>query len=550
MNKLPTKQIYLLTIIIVGIIALSVYSTYALFTFESETSDIVSIHIPKSLQISENIYEYQQLVLEPNSIITTDVDIYNSYKHDVCYSIWYKVVGDNSDESKVQVFEYNSEVLTTSGVLTHDSHLRVPIAIINDNNTQIKLNIGIIGAEKESDSCSLNLSSDKKVISSTYGALKKVTTELLNDKEKVQEVESNYLVYNDIIEIISLEATEKMYISDKFSYSDEVFTLDNYDELTPQELMDAKYLETKDIYYCESGNTCSILYKIKQLEKSPNDEIISYTITKYDKMIGYTKGANGLRKINETDYVFYGDNPNNFIYYNCQNNDDINTCELWRIIGLFYNEEKDEYVTKIIRNNSIGKYQFDYKIENDENKTTDIWNESSLNKYLNKEYQFINNSDIYIEEIKQKREIISSLETEIANMKTNEYINSKVNIVTLSDYLNASSCQKTKINDYTTECLKNNWLNNIEIEREWTLTSKKLIEVAEDETENIEGVETTDSETITENNNGINYVYSIGNDITENNANDELEIRPVVFLKSRMLLSGGNGTLENPYIVK
>ena len=91
MNKLPTKQIYLLFIIIVGIIALSVYSTYAIFTFESSTSDIVSIHTPKSLQISENIYEYQQVVVEPNTIATTDIDIYNTFDYEVCYSIWYKI---------------------------------------------------------------------------------------------------------------------------------------------------------------------------------------------------------------------------------------------------------------------------------------------------------------------------------------------------------------------------------------------------------------------------------------------------------------------------
>ena len=35
MNKLPAKQIYLLTIIIVGIIALSIYSTYALFSIST-----------------------------------------------------------------------------------------------------------------------------------------------------------------------------------------------------------------------------------------------------------------------------------------------------------------------------------------------------------------------------------------------------------------------------------------------------------------------------------------------------------------------------------
>ena len=52
MNKLPTKQSYLLIIIIVGIIALSIYSTYAIFTFEGSTSDIVSLYTPNSLKIN------------------------------------------------------------------------------------------------------------------------------------------------------------------------------------------------------------------------------------------------------------------------------------------------------------------------------------------------------------------------------------------------------------------------------------------------------------------------------------------------------------------
>ena len=94
MNKLPTKQIYLLFIIIVGIIALSVYSTYALFTFESETSNVVTIHTPTNLQISENIYEYQQITVEPNKITTTDIDIHNTQEYELCYSIWYKILGD------------------------------------------------------------------------------------------------------------------------------------------------------------------------------------------------------------------------------------------------------------------------------------------------------------------------------------------------------------------------------------------------------------------------------------------------------------------------
>ena len=78
MNKIPVKQIYLLSIIIIGIIALSLYSTYALFTFENTIDNVVSIHTPKSLSISENIYEYQQVIVEPNSVTTTDIDIYMS----------------------------------------------------------------------------------------------------------------------------------------------------------------------------------------------------------------------------------------------------------------------------------------------------------------------------------------------------------------------------------------------------------------------------------------------------------------------------------------
>ena len=38
---------------------------------------------------------------------------------------------------------------------------------------------------------------------------------------------------------------------------------------------------------------------------------------------------------------------------------------------------------------------------------------------------------------------------------------SKITIMTISDFINASSCSKTKLNEYTNECITNNWLNNI-----------------------------------------------------------------------------------------
>ena len=48
----------------------------------------------------------------------------------------------------------------------------------------------------------------------------------------------------------------------------------------------------------------------------------------------------------------------------------------------------------------------------------------------------------------------------------------------------------------------------------------------------------------------INYVYSVNNNIKESNVNDKLAVRPVVYLKSRILLISGDGSFNSPYVVK
>lgn len=577
MNKLPAKQIYLLAVIIIGIIALSVYSTYALFTFETETSDIVSIHTPKSLTISENVYEYQQITLEPNTVTTTDVDIYNTFDYDVCYSIWYKVVGNEDIANKIQVFEKSNGTITASGVLTKSNNIRITIAIINDHDEQVKINIGTIGAKKENDSCSLNLATDKNVISSAYQNIETLTEKLLEEPNQTKEEESNYLTYKNINEVITYKDTDKLYISDKFNYDSEIFTLEEPIELTLKEILEQKYIENdveinlefENIYFCKVGSECSILYRIGEIKEQVSEETQEkyYNVKLSDKLIGYMSGTNGLRKINDRDYIYYGDNPNNFIYYNCDNPDDTKTCELWRIIGFFYNNETNKYNTKIIRNTSIGKYQYDSNVE------TEIltWGTSTLHKYLTEEYKLKNNYDIYTDEYKQNIEIISSSNEEIK--KQEGTINSKLNLLNLSDYLYTSNCNENKISEYNEECLKNNWLNNIEIDKEWTLALSEPVEipvVAEienNENEELTNEENTSDEVLneeTENNSQeetknpeeqietviVKYAYSIGNNIISNNVNDSLEVRPVVYLKSRILLLGGEGTLNSPYIIK
>jgi len=579
MNKVPAKQIYLLSIIIVGIIALSVYSTYALFTFESSTTDIVSIHTPKSLTISENVYEYQQIVIEPNTITTTNIDIYNSFDYEICYSVWYKIIGDNDIRSKIQIFEQTNENLKTSGVIAPTTNVNITIVVINDNDSQVKINLGTIGASQKEGSCSLNLDDDKEIIDSSYENIAILTTTLLEEKDNPTQVDANYLTYKDITDTMTFKNTDSIYVSNEFTYDNELFTLTEGEKLTLQEYVNKYNLAISDKYFCLNNKQCNILYKITNLEKvknSDDDKDDIYNLTKYDKLIGYSKGTNGLRLVNDKDYVYYGDNPNNFIYYNCENSDNLDTCELWRIVGFFYDEKTKSYNTKIVRNDSIGKYQFDYKMVDNINESTNNWNDSTLNKYLNEEYKLKNDYNIYIEKYTQLLERIPNLETDVKNMKVKEEnISSNINLLNLSDYLYTSVCDKNKINEYTGECLTNNWLNNIEISSEWTLSSKEVEEPilpnedTETETENNnaptdenqtetpnEDTENTTDESletessVEENNYVINYIYTIGKNISEVDVNESLDVRPVVYLKSRMILLDGNGSLSSPYVVK
>ena len=103
MNKRRAKQIYLLLVAIFGIVAISVYSTYAIFTLEKSSDDIVSIRTPSNLHISASTYEYKQVTVPKNAYITTDLDIYNNLEDELCYSIWYKVVGN--DSNKINIYD-------------------------------------------------------------------------------------------------------------------------------------------------------------------------------------------------------------------------------------------------------------------------------------------------------------------------------------------------------------------------------------------------------------------------------------------------------------
>ncbi len=88
-----------------------------------------------------------------------------------------------------------------------------------------------------------------------------------------------------------------------------------------------------------------------------------------DRFGGRANSANG------GDLRYYGTNPSNYIYFNCQDydNQSDSTCEKWRIIGVFGGK------VKLLRESPIGQYSWDTSTNN--------WKTSAANKLLNSGFE-------------------------------------------------------------------------------------------------------------------------------------------------------------------
>ena len=90
---------------------------------------------------------------------------------------------------------------------------------------------------------------------------------------------------------------------------------------------------------------------------------------------------------------YYGANPNNYIYFNCDDysNQSSSTCEIWRIIGVF------EGKVKIMRGSQIGTYSWDNKNASTGAETAygkNDWTTARLMKLLNpSDYYEVDSND-------------------------------------------------------------------------------------------------------------------------------------------------------------
>ncbi len=225
---------------------------------------------------------------------------------------------------------------------------------------------------------------------------------------------------------------------------------------------------------------------------------------------------------------YYGADPNNYVTFNN---------ELWRIIGVFNNIDdgtgKKETRIKIARSESIGNYVWD----DNENE----WSTATLQTYLNGTYlnSLSTESQTMIGNAKWNLGGSSTYKglyannyytfergTTVYSGRSTEWTG-KIALMYPSDYMYAgdlSKCSKDGYNWDTdqTNCRDTSWLRNTSTSQ-WTLTP------------------------VSSGSYGVFGVYISGSVDSGYGVAGSNASRPVLYLKSTVEITGGNGTSENPF---
>ena len=286
-----------------------------------------------------------------------------------------------------------------------------------------------------------------------------------------------------------------------------------------------------------SNTTCTI-----EFTSNDNETFANYLISKACSGTPSSDDAAKDCLVNENGYRYEGKNPNNYVLFND---------ELWRVIGVFNVETSSgstENLVKLIRNETLDGLAWDSSGNNN-------WKTSTLQSQLNNGYLDGSDSTCNFYQANTKtcyfsqsgikdtaRGMIESVVWNLGGPSTTKataeaFYNAergtttwkgKIGLMYPSDYgyaVLASSCARTtNLGDYdSTSCAGNNWLKTGSIQ--WTLTP---------DSSNSDDVFVVDSVGFL-----ISYIASNGDGV-----------RPSIYLKSNIAISGGDGSIDFPYVIK
>ena len=160
MKNLKIKETYLLFLIVMGLISLAIYSTYALFTASSEIDDVVNF--TASLTTESSILEYEMVTIPAGETKIIEVNVTNSYTSTIYYGAWYEMVSPTEKTDDIEIGVYTEENNTPgSGEISSGSVVNLLVGINNLTSSDVIINIGVAGSETSN----LNLSERRIILS-------------------------------------------------------------------------------------------------------------------------------------------------------------------------------------------------------------------------------------------------------------------------------------------------------------------------------------------------------------------------------------------------
>ena len=496
MTKFKIKETYLLMLIVIGLVSLGIYTTYALFTASTTINDVVGIST--ALDVGKGLTEYEIVTVNPSETKLIELNIVNSYSSTIYYGAWYQIIKGNSSDIDIGLYtEKNSN--PSSGSLATNGSINLLAGVTNNGDTTITIYIGAKGSINNE----LNLGDNKVLLPSDWS--------LLNGDLIIQK-------FNVDGTAVTAFPTSGNYEID--TSCDESIINFNYESRT---------FEVSNII--KKRAKCDFNFTTISSPIYLNDYIKSLT--------GTTQGTGQV--VNENGYRYEGKIPNNYIIFNN---------ELWRIIGVFDTTLSDNVtiksLVKIIRNDVLGKYINHESVSGVSNYD---WNNTYTYEILNNYYY--NASD------GENSEICSYTPGECNFIKTGIKSSYRNMIENVLWYLgDGSRIDGTPDNYYLAERSKNlTTSGNVGLMylsdyaygalpscMDRTITFNKYNIMS---TYSITGCSWLykDSESF------ISKYYVCGSGFCDRSYSSFVDIRPVVYLKSNVIKVSGDGSMATPYII-
>lgn len=144
-KKIKIKDIYLIFVIVLGLIAISLYSTYALFTGSVVITEAIA-NVNTDINIDFDINSNKTFSLDANTKLTFYANVNNNMSGDIYYELYHDL---DSSIKKVVIAEVVSDPTVTtsapntSGTLGMGEKKNIPLVIENKSNDKITVTIGL-----------------------------------------------------------------------------------------------------------------------------------------------------------------------------------------------------------------------------------------------------------------------------------------------------------------------------------------------------------------------------------------------------------------------